>query len=104
MYADKTALVDTSLEDMQQFVRFQIDEVGYHPAILMYTFGNELGFFGEQQWFKDKVNSLIAYARGYQMLKWNRTIPITSAVIDLPPSYATLFFELDVDVFTTNAG
>jgi len=38
------------------------------------------------------------------LLRWNRVILITSAVVDLPNSYDHLAQVLDVDVFTTNAG
>ena len=36
--------------------------------------------------------------------KWGRTVPIISAVVDLPDSYQYLSQALDVDIFATNAG
>jgi len=50
------------------------------------------------------VNDYIHFIREYTRQKWNRTIPITSAVVDLPLSYNSLAATLNVDIFTTNAG
>lgn len=122
LYGDATALSTLDLSTLQGLIRGQIDEVGNHPgkllptkivflligydflAIIMYTLGNELGMMSESTSFVNNLNSLFAYARGYSLYKWNRFIPITSAIVDLPSSYVPLFQMMDVDVFTTNAG
>jgi uncharacterized membrane protein YgcG len=103
LYGDQAAIGSVSEANMQQFIRDQIDEVGWHPAIIMYTFGNELPLNSDVV-LLGKVNGFINYARNYQFTKWARTIPITNAVVDLPLSYDNLFQNLDVDVFTTNNG
>ncbi len=67
----------------------------------MWALGNELPL-GDQ--LIGTVNKYMNYARQYTYTKWNRVLPVTHAVVDLPPSYDHLAQYLDVDVFSTNAG
>jgi len=93
-----------SATDYQQILQYQIDEVGNHPAILMFGFGNELPVYGDGGTLVASLNQQMAYIRQYQQQKFNRTIPITNCVVDYPASYNTLVETFDVDVFCTNAG
>jgi len=110
----------------RKYLSWQIDEVGNHPALLMWTLGNELPLNANNSALVATLNQRIQFARNYTLYKWNRFIPITVAVVDDPTSYHILEsgmnwllsheldFEsnsynylvgaLDVDVFTTNAG
>jgi len=94
------------MSQLEMLLTWQIDEVGNLPALLMYTLGNELPYSttGNGAKLVTQVNSLIQFARNYQQSKWNRTIPITSPVIDIPQYYDYLVPNLAVDVFTANAG
>jgi len=103
LYGDQTGLTVYSTEKVQAYLRNQIDEVGNHPAILMFSVGNELPILADVP-LRDKLNQYIAYARNYTYAKWGRTIPITHAMNDDPFSYDTIYQKLDVDVMSTNAG
>jgi len=103
LYADATFLAGGNTTLLQQYLRWQIDEVGNHTALLMFTFGNELNLYGVPSLIPI-VNNAIAYAKSYLLSKWGRIVPFTTAVVDDPPSYPTLVQALNVDVFTTNAG
>jgi hypothetical protein len=67
----------------------------------MWNFGNELPL-GDQ--LIDRLNTHMDFIRTYTYAKWNRTIPVTLAVVDNPFSYEKLYNVLRVDVFSTNAG
>ena len=69
----------------------------------MYTVGNEAGIATDPNLLA-KVNTYIAFARQYSLTKWGRKIPFTHAIQDMPGDYENLFQNLDVDIFTTNAG
>jgi len=92
-----------SQSQLQQLLMWQIDEVGNHPSLLMWNFGNELGV-GNDPNLLNVLNNYMNFIREYTIQRWNRSIPITSAVVDLPESYNTLAAQLNVDIFTTNAG
>jgi len=103
LYADNSFIATGNTAQLYQYLEWQIDEVGNHSALLMFAFGNELNLFGDQTLIPI-VNDAINYARTYLKTKWNRSVPFTTAVVDLPQSYPVLVPALDVDVFTTNAG
>jgi hypothetical protein len=103
LLGDQTLMASLTQDEFEGYLRNQIDEIGNHPALLMYTLGNELPLFQDANLLA-QVNHYIAYSRGYSMAKWGRSIPITHAIVDNPGSYNTLFATLDVDVFTSNAG
>ena len=44
------------------------------------------------------------YIREYTQQKWNRFVPVTAAVVDIPSSYDNLMKNLHVDIFSSNAG
>ena len=67
----------------------------------MWALGNELPL---DNTLVGLLNDYMGYARVYTKQKWNRVLPCTHAVVDLPPSYDWLARDLDVDVFSTNAG
>jgi hypothetical protein len=69
----------------------------------MWSFSNELPLATDES-LVTLLNKYIPYIRTYTTQKWNRFIPVTAAVIDIPSSYNHLVSTLDVDVFSSNAG
>jgi len=104
LIGDKTEILTKTTQQMERLIMNQIDEIGYHPALVMYTFGNELGTATADQSFIDSLNHFFNFIRTYQEKKWGRKIPVSIAEVDLPSSYEKLASTLDVDVFSTNAG
>ncbi len=80
-----------------------IDEVGNHPAILMFAFGNEMGV-GVDPALRMTVNHYLDFIRNYTRTRWNREIPVTLGEVDLPNAYNLLAVDLHVDLLMTNAG
>jgi len=104
LYADESAIAGISQSFMMEYIENLIDEVGYHPAVLMYQFGNELQFLNNDQSYVTKINGYLSHARSYQLQRWGRALPVSTALIDYPPYYNTLVPALDMDIITTNAG
>jgi len=80
-------------------IQLQLDELDGHPALLMYSVGNEL--IRVSPTFTDSkiltyINQLIGY------VKSKSRIPVTHALIDYPPVYPVLAQQLNVDVFSVN--
>jgi len=103
LYGDQTGVTMYPPERVQGYIMAQIDEVGNHPAILMFTVGNEWPISTDDN-LRNKLNQYIAFARNYTFTKWGRKIPITHAMNDDPFIYEAIYQELDVDVMSTNAG
>lgn len=99
---DENTLRNVPTDTMHRLLMNQIDEIGNHPALLMYTLGNELPL--NDPVIVNLVNQYMAFSRNYSLIKWGRSIPISLAVVDDPFTYNELYDILDVDVFTTNAG
>eukprot|EP01119_Soliformovum_irregulare_P010507 TRINITY_DN2594_c0_g2_i1.p2 TRINITY_DN2594_c0_g2~~TRINITY_DN2594_c0_g2_i1.p2 ORF type:complete len:480 (-),score=117.42 TRINITY_DN2594_c0_g2_i1:2849-4288(-) len=110
LIGDKWLLLNTDETLYKRFLMNQIDEIGNHSALCMYMLGNELGLQlpGDNEGWTDQlqniVNNYINFARDYQLRRWGRFIPMTSAVVDYPSLYESQAAGMDVDVFTTNAG
>ncbi|PRP86331.1 putative 1,3-beta-glucanosyltransferase [Planoprotostelium fungivorum] len=104
LYAPEAGIATLSQAFMFEYIENLIDEVGYHPAVLMYQFGNELQFLNNDNSYVDKVNTYLDHAKNYQIQRWGRSIPVSTALIDYPPYYNSLVPALKVDVITTNAG
>lgn len=51
-----------------------IDEVGDHPALLMWMMGNELNVAGDPA-LRGYLNSKMDFIRNYTLSKWNRVLP-----------------------------
>ena len=68
----------------------------------MWNFTNELEV--QEPELLKLLNDYIAFIKQYTMQKWNRFIPITVAVIDRPNTYDFLMQNLNVDIFSSNAG
>lgn len=100
---DETLLTTLTEDQFKQLLRNQIDEVGNHSALIMWNFSNELNL-GSDPALVAKLNNYIAYIKQYTQQKWNRQVPVTTAVVDIPTSYDTLMATLNVDVFSSNAG
>jgi len=101
--SEEDILTQTSETDLYRYIEARVDEVGNHNALLMWCIGNELGLYMKPE-LRKTVNKAIRKVREYTLQKWNRIIPITTSEIDLPPSYVPLAAEMEVDVFTANAG
>lgn len=82
-----------------------IDEVGGHPALLMWVIGNEIELSRkDKQPLRIRINQKMDMIRNYTVTKHNRIIPVTSCVVDNPESYDVLVGNLNVDLFCANAG
>jgi hypothetical protein len=102
LIGDENIIRNTPQAQYYQLLRNQIDEVGNHPALLMFSVGNELNLADNT--LMTAVINAIEYSRNYTLAKWGRSIPFTHAVVDNPPSYDHLITTLPVDVFSSNAG
>jgi len=103
LIADYGMLTTYTESQFKRLLRWQIDEVGNHSALLMWSFGNELPLVGNQA-FVDQMNDYMIFIKQYTLTKWGRKVPVTTAVVDDPSSYDYLASSLEVDVFTANAG
>lgn len=103
LLGDQTLMNKLTKDQYQRYLQNQIDEVGNHPALLMFTLGNELPLSSNPQLLQ-MVNDYIKFSKDYLMTKWGRSVPFTHAIVDYPASYNTLYEQLEVDVFTSNAG
>ena len=101
--AEEVVLTQHTLDELKQFVEARVDEVGNHPALLMWAVGNELGLYSKPE-LRATVNTLMDYIREYTITKWNRLIPVTTTEVDLPESFPLLSTNLKVDIFSFNAG
>jgi len=103
LLGDATLMRTYDIPTYERYLMNQIDEIGNHPALLMFTLGNELNIYNDAS-LLNLTNGFIAFAKSYSLSKWGRSIPITNAVVDNPTTYPYLYANLNVDVFTTNAG
>lgn len=69
----------------------------------MWNFSNELPLDVNPD-LVELLNKYIRYIKEYTTQKWNRFVPVTVAVVDIPSSYDNLMKTLEVDIFSTNAG
>lgn len=105
LVSDESALTLDPRDLLEQKMKNIIDEVGYHPAILMWAIGNELSLEDpEKVDLLQTVNEMADLAREYTLQRFNRILPITHCTVDLPESYQYLVDNLNVDVFCSNAG
>lgn len=105
LVSDESALTLDPEDLLIQKTKNLIDEVGDHPAVIMWAVGNELAL--EEPGKKpllDTVNQMMNLARDYTKEKHDRILPVTHCVADLPESYRFLSENLEVDVFCSNAG
>eukprot|EP01119_Soliformovum_irregulare_P023152 TRINITY_DN804_c0_g1_i1.p1 TRINITY_DN804_c0_g1~~TRINITY_DN804_c0_g1_i1.p1 ORF type:complete len:542 (-),score=116.29 TRINITY_DN804_c0_g1_i1:57-1682(-) len=106
MYAEQAFLSEANIPTLEAYIRYLVDEVGNHSALLMWQVGNELPIFGPtaQPGLVDLLNHLFDYTRNYTLTRWNRIVPVSNALVDYPPAYNGLTEDMHVDVLTTNAG
>lgn len=101
------------MSQLQWLVQQQIDEVGNHPAVLMYSVGapsffplsfclfqstkllrgNEYYANGDWRRLFNVSSQLMGFARSYQSFRWGRFIPFTTALIDATPTVRALWFH-----------
>lgn len=99
---DETLLTVSSLEQLQRYIEARIDQLGNHPALLMWAVGNELPLAARAD-LRDKVNWSMWYIRKYMRHRWGRSVPVTTVTFDYPPIYEQLIREMIVDVFSVNS-
>lgn len=105
LVSDESALVLDSEELLVQKTKNLIDEVGNHPAVVMWAVGNELSLEDpSKNELLATVNRMMNLARTYTLEKWGRILPSTHCGADYPESYEFLSENLDVDLFCSNAG
>lgn len=100
-------------EKYKELIRQQIDEVGNHPALLMWNVGNEILAPNDVPVYSKmlaRLQDVLALVKDYQSKTngdrktWTRWVPTTHAVVDLPFQYDQWLEDIDVEVFSTNAG
>ncbi len=101
--SDETLLRTTPDDILDKMARAVVEEAGNHTATLMYLVGNEINVCGDTE-IRDIINKQMDRVRYYQLTRWNRFIPVSTTLVDLPNCYETLFQELHVDIMSTNAG
>jgi hypothetical protein len=99
----ETVLDLNSDDTLYQFIEATVEEIGNHSALLMWVVGNELGL-NEKPELLARVNKMMNKVRTYTYERWNRILPVTTCVTDLPSSYDMLVANLEVDLFMSNAG
>jgi len=65
--------------------------------------GNEWNVINDNTLLQ-KVNMYMEFARNYSIQKWGRKIPLTHVLVDDPFEYDIMYSQLNVDIFSTNAG
>lgn len=105
LVSDEEALTNDSKDELHQKMQNLIDEVGDHPALLMWSIGNEL-FLDDpsRRHLLDTINDMSEFTREYTMEKYSRRVPVTHCVVDIPTSYKFYVDNLKVDIFCANAG
>eukprot|EP00029_Vermamoeba_vermiformis_P013208 TRINITY_DN8120_c0_g1_i1.p1 TRINITY_DN8120_c0_g1~~TRINITY_DN8120_c0_g1_i1.p1 ORF type:complete len:493 (-),score=131.66 TRINITY_DN8120_c0_g1_i1:54-1532(-) len=101
--SDEATFTNNPTDKVENWIRSQIIDVGDHPALLMWAMGNELNF-KKNPGMLEFINKHLGMIRNITLELHNRVVPVTSAVVDDPEIYDVLVPELDVDIFTTNAG
>jgi len=106
LFAELTQILNFPTAKMEEYIRSLVDNVGNHPALLMWQFGNELPLTDPSlgPGIIAKLNHFFDYARTYTWIKWVRHVPISIALVDLPSGYNQLVRDLKTDIVTTNAG
>lgn len=98
---DQTMLMLSSHQFLTDVIESQVEELGNHPALLAFLVGNELGLDNNPA-LLNLVNRMMHKVRWYTFQYWNRTVPVSTALIDNPDTYDRYIRELDVDFFTIN--
>lgn len=101
--SDESMLTNYGEERLKKIVEANVDELGNHPALLMWSVGNELNL-AERTELRERVNMLMNHVRDYTEKKWNRKVPVMTVLLDKPEDYETLLNDLNVDLYVSNAG
>lgn len=109
LFSDEPSFLNLDEDVFRRYVRWQIDEVGNSPAILMWQLGNEQSWswYGRSNnWnntaYTNKLNRMLTFIRTYTKSKWNRFIPVTSTIPNTFKTYNYMFKNWAVDIFTAN--
>eukprot|EP00026_Physarum_polycephalum_P003205 Phypoly_transcript_03215.p1 GENE.Phypoly_transcript_03215~~Phypoly_transcript_03215.p1 ORF type:complete len:531 (+),score=37.96 Phypoly_transcript_03215:28-1620(+) len=109
LYSDYDAFQNLPPDTFKRYLRAQIDEIGNHPALLMWQLGNEMGWNGKRNFglynsstLMQQYNSYTEFARQYTLSKHGRRIPITTGIADSPFTFDNLMRDYDIDVFSLN--
>jgi hypothetical protein len=100
---DESFLLGKDSKTLDKYIESQVRELGGHPALLMWVTGNEMQVDAREELLQ-LVNDKMNVIRKRMMAVHGRRLPVTHAVVDLPTSYEYLAQNLQVDVFTANAG
>lgn len=126
LFSDVNYLRTLPDDRLRFYMRTTIEEVGNHPALLMYSLGNEMNYVDGsnfESWVEvlHIAGELMKYARDYQRTTWkyvtdsqrvvrfsaplcSRLIPFTTGTDDNNLYYDWLASLVPVDVFMPNAG
>lgn len=92
------------LETLQRFIEARVDELGDHPALLMFTVGDAMADLGSNKELRDRVDWCMFYARKYMSHRHGRRVPLTTVMVDVPSHFATIARQVQVDLFMANVG
>lgn len=101
--SDESMLTNYGEARLKRIVEANVDELGNHPALLMWSVGNELNL-AQRTDLRERVNMLMNYVRDYTQKRWKRRVPVMTVLLDKPGDYESLVNDLDVDLFVSNAG
>lgn len=102
LISDLHAFRNDDIEDLQAKFDNLIEEVGNHSALLMWVVGHNWDM--SEKSFRNRMKTMIEYARTKMEEIWDRQVPITYCSADTPENFASTLSNLGVDVFCANAG
>jgi beta-galactosidase/beta-glucuronidase len=100
--SDPSFLQSASEAEIYRMVDARVEELGNHNALLMWNIGNEWGI-DQNPTLRTIINKVIDRTKQTMLSRWNRLVPVMTAVIDNPNTYETLARQMKVDVFGVNA-
>lgn len=101
--SDEALLRNTPDDILDKMAKAAVEEAGNHTAVVMYLVGNEIDVCNDET-IREIINRQMDRVRYYQLTRWNRFIPVSTTLVDLPNCYEKLFQELHADIISTNAG
>jgi len=109
LFVDNWSYANYDEKTFKRYLRWQMDEVGNHPALLLWQFGNEQDWMWQNNantWnstvWLNKFNRYADYIRRYTKSKWNRDIPVTAAIANVQGVYNFQYTNWHVDIFSAN--
>lgn len=100
---DESLLTNLPSSQLDDIINATVTELGDHPALLIWCLGNEMPLTTDAQ-LLSIVNEKMQVVRDMMKQIHNRSVPVSTAVVDDPTTYNFLVENLKVDLFISNAG